>query len=258
MKYGIIELSVVPGRAEASDASEMVTQLLFGDIFTIIDQTEKFIKVKVHYDNYECWICKKQYLPLGASEFTQISNSPYFCTTDLVQVINYKNNLLPIVQGSSLPHFKDGQFKIGEQQVSYKGNYSIPTKIGSKDKIVEDALMYLNAPYLWGGKSPFGIDCSGFSQIVYKINNIVIPRDAYQQAELGEGYSFVEEAEPGDLAFFDNEEGRITHVGILVGKNKIVHASGKVRIDTLDHQGIYNRETNSYSHKLRIIKNMIP
>ena len=93
--------------------------------------------------------------------------------------------------------------------------------------------------------------------VVYKINNIVIPRDAHQQAELGEGYSFVEEAEPGDLAFFDNEDGKITHVGILISKNKIIHASGKVRIDTLDHQGIYNNETNSYSHRLRIIKNLI-
>lgn len=257
MKYGIIELSVVPGRAEASDKSEMVTQLLFGDVFTIIGEAEKFIKVKVHYDNYECWICRKQYLSIGESEFSQISNSPYHCTTDLVQVIEYKNNLLPIVQGSSLPHFKNDQFKIGNEVVNFNGNVSVPAKIGSKDKIVEDALMYLNAPYLWGGKSPFGIDCSGFTQIVYKINNIVIPRDAYQQAELGDSYSFVEEAEPGDLAFFDNEEGRITHVGILVSKNKIIHASGKVRIDTLDHQGIYNRETNSYTHKLRIIKNLI-
>lgn len=257
MKYGIIELSVVPGRAEASDASEMVTQLLFGDVFSIINEVEKFIKIRVHYDHYECWICKKQYLPIGKSEFTQISNSPYQCTTDLVQVISYQNNLLPIVQGSSLPHFKNGTFKVRNEVVNYDGGVTIPAKIGTKDKIVEDALMYINAPYLWGGKSPFGIDCSGFTQIVYKINNIVIPRDAYQQAELGSGYSFVEESEAGDLAFFDNEEGRITHVGILIGKNKIIHASGKVRIDTLDHHGIYNRETNSYSHKLRIIKSLV-
>ena len=146
---------------------------------------------------------------------------------------------------------------LDNNKVLFKGDISTPGKIGSKDKIAEDALMYLNAPYLWGGKSPFGIDCSGFTQIVYKINNIVIPRDAYQQAKLGEGYSFLEEAEAGDIAFFDNDEGKIIHVGILVGKNKIIHASGKVRIDTLDHQGIFNKETNSYSHKLRIIKTLI-
>ena len=245
MNYGIVELSVVPGREEASDTSEMVTQLLFGDIFSIIEEAENFVKIKIHYDQYECWICKKQYIPINKTEFTQISNSPYYCTTDLVQVISYKTNFLPIVQGSSLPHFKDGKFTIGKEEIKYNGNITVPAKIGTKSKIVEDALMYLNAPYLWGGKSPFGIDCSGLSQIVYKINNIIIPRDANQQAEFG------------DLAFFDNEEGRINHVGILVGKNKIVHASGKVRIDTLDHHGIYNHETNNYSHKLRIIKNMV-
>ena len=211
----------------------------------------------MHYDNYECWICKKQYLSISSSEYTQITNSPYHCTTDLVQVIKYKQNLLPILRGSSLPHYKNGVLKLGSEPIKFNGNITIPTQIGTKDKIVEDALMFLNAPYLWGGKSPFGIDCSGLSQLVYKINNIVIPRDAYQQATLGKSYSFVEEAEPGDLAFFDNNEGRITHVGILVGKGKIIHASGKVRIDALDHNGIYNPETNSYSHKLRIIKNLV-
>lgn len=255
MQYGIIDLSTVPGRANPSDKSEMVTQLLFGDIFSIIEKQEKFLKIKTHFDQYECWICTKQYNKLSEAEFNQLANSPYQCTTDLVQVIEYHNNYVPIVQGSTLPYYKNGVFTINNQQVKYNGECSVPTKIGSKDKIVDDALMYLNAPYLWGGKSPFGIDCSGFSQIVYKVNNIVIPRDAYQQAELGSSYAFVEEAEAGDLAFFDNEEGHITHVGILLGNNKIIHASGKVRIDRLDHQGIYNEELNSYTHKLRIIKN---
>tara|TARA_Y100000766_G_scaffold280936_1_gene291588 strand:- start:904 stop:1677 length:774 start_codon:yes stop_codon:yes gene_type:complete len=255
MKYGITELSVVPGRAEASDKSEMVTQLLFGDTFSIIESSNKFIKIKLQYDNYECWICKKQYLSIKKEEFLKISNSAYYSTTDLVQVISYKNKLLPIVQGSSLPNYKDKKFTIGNQKINFEGNISSPKKIGTKDKIVEDALMYLNAPYLWGGRSPFGIDCSGLTQIVYKVNNVVIPRDASQQAELGVGYSFLEEAEAGDIAFFDNEEGKINHVGILIDKNRIIHASGKVRIDALDHQGIFNKETNSYSHKLRIIKN---
>lgn len=257
MNYGIINLSAVPGRADSSDKSEMITQLLFGDVFTIIDQAKTFIKVKTHFDNYECWICKKQYQPISAIEFESIINTPYFCTTDLIHTIDYKGETIPILLGSSLPNFNDGVFTINEEPIKYDGNYSTPTQIGSKNSIVEDAFMYLNAPYQWGGKSPFGIDCSGFTQVIYKINNIVIPRDAYQQANLGEGYSFVEEAEAGDLAFFDNEEGRITHVGILIGNDKIIHASGKVRIDKLDHQGIFNQETNSYSHKLRIIKKLV-
>jgi hypothetical protein len=107
LKYGIIELSIVPGRAEATDKSEMVTQLLFGDVFSIVEDSDKFVRIKLNYDNYECWICKKQYLAIKKDEFLKISNSAYYCTTDLVQVISYKNNLLPIVQGSSLPNYKD-------------------------------------------------------------------------------------------------------------------------------------------------------
>lgn len=257
MKYGIINLSAVPGRAEASDKSEMITQLLFGDVFQILDSAKTFIQIKNFSDGYECWICKKQYLLITEEEYKTISSTPYTCSTDLIQIINYKGDTVPILLGSSLPHFKNGSFKIGDEEVKFEGTYSSPTKIGSKSNIVEDAFMYLNSPYLWGGKSPFGIDCSGFTQNVYKINNVVIPRDAYQQANLGESYSFVEEAEAGDLAFFDNEEGRITHVGILIGNGKIIHASGKVRIDKLDHQGIYNSETNQYTHKLRIIKKLV-
>ena len=247
----------MPGRAEASDKSEMITQLLFGEIFTIIEAKEKFVKVKNHFDGYECWICKKQYKKLSQGDFDSLTRLPYHCSTDLVHVIKYKNSLLPIIQGSTLPFFNEGTFKIGTEIIPFEGSFSNPSDPKIKSKIVEDAFMYLNAPYLWGGKSPFGIDCSGFTQIIYKINNIVIPRDAHQQAKLGEGYSFIEEAEEGDLAFFDNDEGKITHVGILLGNNKIIHASGKVRIDTLDHQGIYNAESNSYSHNLRIIKKII-
>ena len=257
MKHGIIELSLVPGRLEASDTSEMVTQLLFGDIFTILEETEKWIKVKIHYDNYECWICKKQYLPINESEYTQISNTPYQCVTDLVQVISYKKTLLPIVQGSSLPHFKKNEFKIGNSKINFEGNISVPTKIGSKDNIVEDALMYLNAPYLWGGKTPFGIDCSGLTQMVYKIHGHALKRDAWQQAQQGTTLSFIDESEPGDLAFFDNKEGDIIHVGILMQNHFIIHAHGQVRIDRIDQTGIFNVEKQTHSHKLRLIKSML-
>ena len=123
--------------------------------------------------------------------------------------------------------------------------------------MAQTAFMYLNAPYLWGGKSPFGIDCSGFTQMVYKLNGYSLLRDASQQATQGVPLSFIEESEAGDLAFFDNEEGKIIHVGLIMDDNYIIHASGKVRIDRLDHLGIYNAELNKHTHKLRVIKKII-
>ena len=99
-----------------------------------------------------------------------------------------------------------------------------------------------------------GMDCSGFSQVVHRIVGNDLPRDASQQVELGDTISFVEEAQAGDLAFFDNEEGNITHVGICLGGGDIIHASGSVRIDKLDHIGIFNADKGTYSHKLRVIK----
>ena len=139
----------------------------------------------------------------------------------------------------------------------FDGSISTTKKNELKVRLIENAYMFMNAPYLWGGKTPFGIDCSGLSQMVYKLNGIHLPRDAYQQAEKGITLSFVEEAEPGDLAFFDDAEGNITHVGILLENNLIIHASGKVRVDPIDHQGIFNKELNNYSHKLRLIKKII-
>jgi cell wall-associated NlpC family hydrolase len=128
---------------------------------------------------------------------------------------------------------------------------------GSVKNILSTAYLFLNAPYLWGGKSPFGIDCSGFTQITYKINGYKLPRDANQQVELGEPLSFVEEAEAGDLAFFDNEEGKIVHVGILLDNQQIIHASGCVKIDKFDHYGIFSSDTKKYSHTLRVIKRIL-
>ena len=126
-----------------------------------------------------------------------------------------------------------------------------------KKHLINNALIFLNAPYLWGGRTPFGIDCSGFTQIVYRLQGINIPRDAHQQAEVGNTLSFIEESQEGDLAFFDDSEGEITHVGIIMNNNNIIHASGKVRIDKLDQQGIFNIEKKIHTHKLRIIKSIV-
>ena len=138
-------------------------------------------------------------------------------------------------------------------------SYSGPSFKGKnkKAKLLEIASLYLNAPYLWGGKTPFGIDCSGFTQLVYKLCGYSLLRDARDQATQGEVLSFIEESEPGDLAFFDNEEGSIVHVGIIMNDYNIIHAHGKVRIDTLDHSGIYNNDLNKHTHSLRYIKKII-
>ncbi|MBL1233630.1 MAG: C40 family peptidase [Vicingaceae bacterium] len=259
MKYGICSLSVVPGRAEPSDKSEMVTQLLFGEVFSIYEEKRKgWKKIKTAYDNYECWIDEKQVTEIFEEAYEAINEAEPIVSGDLLSIVKNKNTnqLTPIVIGSTLPNFKDKNIHFSDLNFEFDGNEILPSA-PKKELIADHVLLFLNAPYLWGGRSPFGIDCSGFTQIIYKSIGFKLPRDAYQQAKIGQTLSFIEESESGDLAFFDNEEGKIIHVGIMLSDNKIIHASGKVRIDSIDHQGIFNAETNRYSHKLRIIKRII-
>jgi len=248
MAYGCCHLSLVPVRASANDKSEMVTQLLFGDVFEILEKTRKWSKIKNAFDQYEGWIDNKQYFTIDSQSFKNIKSQLLKCSTDLVEYVQSpQNQLIPVVLGSSLK---------GLSSLGYNFDVNLSNGKMQRDKIVSSALLYLNAPYLWGGKSPFGIDCSGLTQMVYKISGIPLKRDASQQAQQGENLSFIEEAQPGDLAFFDNEDGDIIHVGIMMKHNYIIHAHGQVRIDRLDHTGIFNIETKSYSHKLRVIKHL--
>jgi len=257
--FGITNLSIVPCRKEPSDRSEMVTQLLFGDHFEVLEVQGSWCRIKIAYDNYECWIDKKQFLPIAQHTFDILNSTEHYCVNELIQIVtdNRIAQLFPICIGSTLPGFDNGECVVENSTFVYDGAFVNGHLPFSKNGIIDTAMMYLNSPYLWGGKSPFGIDCSGFTQMVYKLNGIKIKRDAYQQAEEGETLSFVEEAEPGDLAFFDNDEGRIVHVGIVMDLNKIIHASGKVRIDGFDHQGIFNTEKKEYSHRLRLLKRIV-
>ena len=251
----------MPCRFEPEDTSEMVTQLLFGETVSIYEEKKgNWRKIKTAFDNYPCWIDHKQITLISEEEFEKINSSPFTVCSELVSVIqnNTTKEFTPIVLGCSLPHFKDNTALINETPFTFDGetiNSAIPPS--SKNNLIDNAFLYLNAPYLWGGKSPFGIDCSGFTQVIYKLNSFVLPRDASQQAQIGQTLSFIEESEPGDLAFFDNDEGNIIHVGIMLSDNRIIHASGCVRIDKIDHQGIYNVDTNTYSHRLRLIKKIL-
>ena len=249
MQYGICSLSVVPLRNEPADTSELVTQVLYGDFFKVLEQRKNWSRIRLAFDKYEGWIDNKQYKEITEENYKSLNSETPKLSLDLVEFIQDSNQQLhPIMLGASL----NGLSLLNH---SYDGN-SIEGKVDKKN-IIQTAFLYLNAPYLWGGKTPFGIDCSGYTQMVYKLNGYKLLRDASQQATQGEALSFIEESEPGDLAFFDNNEGVITHVGIIMKDNYIIHAHGKVRIDRLDHSGIYNVDKNTHTHKLRVIKKII-
>ena len=249
LEYGICHLSIVPMRSENSHQSELVSQLLYGDCFKIISQKKDWFQITSLADSYSGWIDKKQAKLIPDKEAVAITHEKSSFSSQLIHYIEAKEGqLTSLVLGSNvgacdwLGHRYEGP--------SYSG-------VLEKSNLIKTASLYLNTPYLWGGKSPLGIDCSGLTQMVYRINGHVLPRDAHQQAQLGETLSFIAESEAGDLAFFDNEEGKIIHVGILLENHHILHAHGKVRIDRIDQTGIYNEETKQHSHKLRIIKKII-
>lgn len=252
--FGICNLAIVPLRLEPSDRSEMTTQVLFGEHFKILEQTEKWSRIELAFDGYNGWMDNKQYRLISEVDYHTLSNNPAILNGDLIEYLTTPDNqLLSVPLGSTLT-FLDHP-SINTENFLFEGLKV--SGVTSKQHLLQTAFMYLNAPYLWGGKTPFGLDCSGFTQMVYKLNGFSLLRDASQQATQGEALSFIEESEPGDLAFFDNEEGRIIHVGIIMEDNHIIHAHGKVRIDRLDHLGIYNTDTKRHSHKLRVIKKII-
>ena len=259
MSFGVCEQSLIPVRRDSNHRSEMVTQLLFGETYTVIEALKEWVNIRISNDNYEGWIELKQHSSISDQEFKHLSGNPFFISTDLVQVIsnNSKNTIFPILLGSNIYGEQNTPYFLNKQEYTFGGEMATSNANSNASTIIENALMYQHSPYLWGGKSPFGIDCSGFVQMTYYLSGIKLLRDASQQATQGETINMISEASAADLCFFDNEEGEITHVGILLPENKIIHASGQVRIDSIDHQGIYNTNTQSYSHNLRLIKRLI-
>ncbi len=250
MLYGICPLSVVPIRAIADEVGEMTSQLLYGEHFKILEQRKLWCRIRIAFDGFEGWVRNNQITVIASADYEGIENSKNLkYATDLVSFVSDDLGLLiPIIMGSSIQN---------SEALPYRFEGSATDTKSEKSLLLKTAVSYLNTPFLSGGKTPFGIDSSGFTQMVYKINGYSLKREALEQSAQGDALSFIEESEPGDLAFFDNSDGVINHVGIIMKDNYVIHASGKVRIDRIDHTGIFNTEIKNYTHSLRVIKKII-
>jgi hypothetical protein len=258
LQKGICRLSIVPVRKEPADKSEMVTQLLFGDHYTVLSSTpdKKWFHIKVYFDGYEGWIDRNQHKEISEEYFHDVINNDYKISTEITTSILYKKKPLQIVMGSILPISHTELFDI-EEQFAFNGDSKNLGQKRDYEFIKTIALKYLNTPYLWGGKTPYGIDCSGLVQMVYKIAGYKLKRDTSEQVRQGVIISKLEDSTPGDLAFFSDEKGKVGHVGIIIEGNKIIHAHGQVRVDLLDQKGIFNEKNKLYSHKLEYIKRIL-
>lgn len=245
-------MPVSPVRAEHSHKSEMTSQLLFGEAVEILETgVGEWLLIRCLYDNYQGWITRSHITEIPES----VAKEKWHLVSDWSNEILFDGQPMYISFGSELRGLKNGQAEWGKYSWSFKGNHLDPLTTQRNEKtIIRLTHRFINTPYLWGGRSIFGIDCSGFSQIIYKCLGVPLLRDAYQQATQGEGIGFLQEVKCGDLAFFDNADGKIIHVGILLNDHEIIHSSGKVRIDKIDGQGILNSDTYERTHQLRLMK----
>jgi hypothetical protein len=251
MEYGICNLAIVPMRAEPNERSEMVSQVLFGEAFEILEWKDNWVQIITAFDNYTGWIGRLQFTMLGQQLYMQLQENPprltYRSVTQAWKIADNSVVYLPV--GASLSFLKGTTCTIGQER------FEIIGQAGEYDTVDVVAKSFLNAPYLWGGRTHFGIDCSGFTQAVMRLCcGVNLKRDASLQAEDGNTVNSLADIKLGDLAFFDNAEGKITHVGIMLNKMQIIHASGKVKIDLLENKGIYSEEQKRYTHKLKVIK----
>ena len=258
METGICLLSAVPVREKPSDKSQMINQLLFGETVTIIDRMTSWLLIRSSGNNYDGWVDSIQISLIDERIFEEQESeeNPVYLANPYLNAKKAESSVLLSI-GSRLPFYNGKGFEIGETPFEFDTLPEIYQGKQSAEMLITLAKKYLGIPYLWGGRSYFGIDCSGFTEVVFRTCGYQLPRDSSEQAQIGKNIGFIHEAQTGDLAFFDNEEEQIVHVGILLNNSQIIHASGCVRMDPIDHEGIFNEKQQKYTHKLRLIKRIL-
>jgi cell wall-associated NlpC family hydrolase len=256
--YGVCRLAIVTVRKDADQKSEPVTQLLFGDHYEVTEMSkdQKWLHIIVNADDTSGWIDKLQHHTISHEYHQQIGLANFKITTDVASTILYKKSQLTIVMGSIVPISGSELFKM-EEQFAFNGEAKSIGQRRDFEYLRSIAGKYLNAPHLHGGKSPFGIDAPGYTQMSFRLTGYQLPRDAAQQAITGKAIANLSEAQPGDLAFFAGKDGKPNHTGIVLDEQKIIHCSGRVRIDYLMEEGILAAETKIYTHTLAGIRRVL-
>ncbi len=246
-----------PLRAEASDTAEMVSQLMFGDMVEILAEDRQWRHVRNQADAYEGWVDHKALVEVDETWLSSVTSWSYLFADSLKAQLKHDNGVevLPLILGARIPQIAGTSLKeldLGGVSIAFPQDYEAEAN-WAPHQIAALSAKYLGTPYLWGGKSLAGIDCSGLTQMVYAMCGIQLPRDAAQQVEIGTEVDF-EARKEGDLAYFAKPGGKVTHVGIVLAGNEIRHAAGNVHDDLLNSEGIQRKYTGKQTHRLVSIK----
>lgn len=254
MKYGISEIATIPVRKEPAEASEMLTQVLFGETFKILEEIPRWIRIRLDYDGQEGWIDWKMATLVSELWYKQSLTAPSAVVAERICTVTTKQEeVIPVSFGASLPFFdlKKKTFQIGDKHYNLNGKIFVhQDKLSFREELAALACSLRGASYLWGGKGAMALDCSGFTQILYKTIGIRLLRNAREQITQGKAIASLDATLPGDLVFFNHDGGNVSHVGMVLSANKVIHCSGIVRVDRLDTKGIFNADRDEYSHEL--------